>query len=101
MNWPNSRRRFRTCGRSLTAAKRYPDRRAGERLPPELLNRPKMGFGVPLSDWFRGELRAFLWDHLTSASSWMRDRVARLPARDADGSTIPVEGITVTGFSRC
>jgi len=40
----------------------------GERLPPELLNRPKMGFGVPLSDWFRGELRAFLWDHLTSAS---------------------------------
>jgi asparagine synthase (glutamine-hydrolysing) len=39
----------------------------GERLPPELLNRPKMGFGVPLSDWFRGSLRAFLWDHLTSA----------------------------------
>jgi asparagine synthase (glutamine-hydrolysing) len=27
-----------------------------------------MGFGVPLSLWFRGSLRAFLWDHLTSAS---------------------------------
>jgi asparagine synthase (glutamine-hydrolysing) len=27
-----------------------------------------MGFGVPLSLWFRGALRAFLWDHLTSAS---------------------------------
>jgi asparagine synthase (glutamine-hydrolysing) len=36
----------------------------GDRLPPELLNRPKMGFGVPLSDWFRGSLRSFLWDHL-------------------------------------
>ncbi len=39
----------------------------GERLPPELLNRPKMGFGVPLADWFRGSLRTFLWDHLTGA----------------------------------
>jgi asparagine synthase (glutamine-hydrolysing) len=36
----------------------------GERLPPELLNRPKMGFGVPLAHWFRGPLREFLWDHL-------------------------------------
>jgi asparagine synthase (glutamine-hydrolysing) len=37
-----------------------------DRLPPELLNRPKMGFGVPLSMWFRGSLRGFLHDHLTS-----------------------------------
>jgi asparagine synthase (glutamine-hydrolysing) len=36
----------------------------GDRLPPELLNRPKMGFGVPLAHWFRGPLREFLWDHL-------------------------------------
>jgi asparagine synthase (glutamine-hydrolysing) len=35
-----------------------------DRLPPELLNRPKMGFGVPISTWFRGALRSFLWDHL-------------------------------------
>jgi asparagine synthase (glutamine-hydrolysing) len=42
-------------------------RALGDRLPPALLNRPKMGFGVPLSLWFRGVLRAFLWDHLTSA----------------------------------
>jgi asparagine synthase (glutamine-hydrolysing) len=27
-----------------------------------------MGFGVPLALWFRGALRTFLWDHLTSAS---------------------------------
>lgn len=38
----------------------------GHRLPPELLNRPKKGFGVPLANWFRGPLREFLWDHLTS-----------------------------------
>ena len=40
----------------------------GDRLPPELLNQPKRGFGVPLAAWFRGPLRSFLWDHLTSAS---------------------------------
>jgi asparagine synthase (glutamine-hydrolysing) len=41
-------------------------RALGDRLPPAILNRSKMGFGVPLAAWFRGELRAFLWDHLTS-----------------------------------
>jgi asparagine synthase (glutamine-hydrolysing) len=40
----------------------------GDRLPPELLGQPKRGFGVPLALWFRGSLRSFLWDHLTSAS---------------------------------
>jgi len=36
----------------------------GDRLPAELLRRPKMGFDVPLSIWFRGPLRDFLADHL-------------------------------------
>lgn len=36
----------------------------GDRLPPELLTRPKRGFGVPLAAWFRGPLRPMLWDHL-------------------------------------
>jgi asparagine synthase (glutamine-hydrolysing) len=39
-----------------------------DRLPRRLLNQPKRGFGVPLAAWFRGPLRTFLWDHLTSAS---------------------------------
>jgi asparagine synthase (glutamine-hydrolysing) len=43
-------------------------RALGDRLPKELLNRPKMGFGVPLSLWFRGALRTFLWDHLDHSS---------------------------------
>jgi asparagine synthase (glutamine-hydrolysing) len=40
----------------------------GYRLPPQLLRQPKRGFGVPLGIWFRGSLRSFLWDHLTSRS---------------------------------
>jgi asparagine synthase (glutamine-hydrolysing) len=39
-----------------------------DRLPPALMKRSKMGFGVPLAAWFRGVLRTFLRDHLSSAS---------------------------------
>jgi asparagine synthase (glutamine-hydrolysing) len=38
----------------------------GDRLPPALLKLPKKGFGVPLARWFRGELRGYLRDSLTS-----------------------------------
>jgi asparagine synthase (glutamine-hydrolysing) len=41
-------------------------RAVGHRLPPELLRQPKRGFGIPLGSWFRGSLRSFVWDHLTS-----------------------------------
>jgi asparagine synthase (glutamine-hydrolysing) len=34
-------------------------------LPPEVLTRRKMGFGVPLDVWFRGELRGFARDVIT------------------------------------
>ncbi len=33
-------------------------------IPESILNRDKMGFGVPLAPWFRGELKDFLQDHL-------------------------------------
>jgi len=35
-------------------------------LPPENVNRRKMGFGVPVGDWFRGPLRRLLEDALLS-----------------------------------
>ena len=48
----------------------------GDRLPPELLHRGKMGFGVPLDARFRGPLRDLLWDHLTSARFLGREIVS-------------------------
>lgn len=48
----------------------------GDRLPPELLTRSKMGFGVPLALWFRTTLRDFLWDHLTSSRFLNRGMVS-------------------------
>ena len=51
-------------------------RAVGDRLPPELLQQPKRGFWVPLAHWFRGSLRGFLWDHLTSPSFLNRDIVS-------------------------
>jgi asparagine synthase (glutamine-hydrolysing) len=41
-------------------------RALGDRLPPELLTRSKMGFGVPLDHWFRGPLRELVHDSLLS-----------------------------------
>jgi|HubBroStandDraft_4_1064222.scaffolds.fasta_scaffold00111_7 asparagine synthase (glutamine-hydrolysing) len=40
----------------------------GDRLPPQLLTRGKMGFGVPLAQWFRGPLRELVHDSLLSQS---------------------------------
>jgi asparagine synthase (glutamine-hydrolysing) len=39
----------------------------GNRIPAAVLNRKKMGFGVPIAIWFRGPLRELLWDHLTGS----------------------------------
>jgi len=47
-----------------------------DRLPSELLNRPKMGFAVPIAEWFRGPLRPMLRDHLESQRFFARDIVS-------------------------
>lgn len=41
-------------------------------LPPENVNRRKMGFGVPVGQWFRGPLRELLRDALLSGQSLKR-----------------------------
>ncbi len=61
-----------------------------DRLPPGILDRPKQGFEVPLSEWFRGSLHATFRDRVLSPSSivgdWIdRDRVARLLQRHRSG----------------
>jgi asparagine synthase (glutamine-hydrolysing) len=38
-------------------------------LPSRILNRRKVGFRVPVNEWFRGPLRDYLVDHLTGLSS--------------------------------
>ncbi len=47
-----------------------------DRLPPDLLTRPKSGFGIPLAGWFRKELRPLLEDTLLSAKFLGRDIVS-------------------------
>ncbi len=44
-------------------------------VPPELLARPKSGFGIPLARWLRGPLRPLLYDVLSGAQrqrGWFR-----------------------------
>ncbi|MFF5262487.1 asparagine synthase (glutamine-hydrolyzing) [Actinomadura viridis] len=43
-----------------------------EWLPPELIARPKMGFGVPLAAWLRTELYELSWDVLTDRTATSR-----------------------------
>ena len=42
-------------------------------LPQSILERPKVGFRVPVNEWFRGPMKDYLYDHLTGADSKTRD----------------------------
>ena len=48
---------------------------ASRLVPREVLYRPKKGFGVPLTHWFRGELKDFLRETLLSEKSLRRGLV--------------------------
>ena len=43
-----------------------------ELLPPKILKRPKMGFPVPLAQWFRGPFRWVLDEYVLSATAARR-----------------------------
>lgn len=41
-------------------------------LPSEILERPKVGFRVPVNEWFQGPMRDYLYEHLSSTASITR-----------------------------
>lgn len=45
---------------------------AADLIPTDILERPKMGFGVPLEHWFRGDLNGYAFDLLTSSQAKQR-----------------------------
>jgi len=48
---------------------------AAPMLPDDLINRPKMGFGVPIKKWFQHDLKDYLADHLLSQKARQRGLV--------------------------
>jgi asparagine synthase (glutamine-hydrolysing) len=68
---------------SLRQGKRLLREALGEQLPPSILDRRKIGFKVPVDDWFRGPLRSLLNDTLASKTAatefiYKRGYVARI-----------------------
>ncbi len=59
-------------------------------LPPEIVRRKKIGFRVPVGDWFRGPYRDFLLDMLLSSASTVArmisgPKLGRLVSEHLDG----------------
>ncbi len=46
-------------------------------LPSAILQRPKVGFRVPVNEWFRGPMREYLYDHLAGTDSRTRSYYRR------------------------
>jgi asparagine synthase (glutamine-hydrolysing) len=50
---------------------------AAKLVPPEVIYRRKMGFGVPIGNWFRGEMKSFVREVLLSEKSLNRGILKR------------------------
>ncbi|HEX5461256.1 MAG TPA: asparagine synthase (glutamine-hydrolyzing) [Steroidobacteraceae bacterium] len=61
---------WRVRGRTTKRILREAMRRV---LPATILERPKIGFRVPVNEWFRGSMRGYLTDHLLGPQSRTRD----------------------------
>ena len=60
-------------------------------VPPEVLQKKKQGFAVPLARWFRSELKEFTYDNLTStrfkSRGWFaQDAIEKMLARHQAGT---------------
>ena len=59
-------------------------------LPKSILDRPKIGFRVPVNEWFQTSMREYLFDHLTGPNSctvdyYHRSELLRILKEHADG----------------
>ncbi|MGH8326995.1 MAG: asparagine synthase (glutamine-hydrolyzing), partial [Steroidobacteraceae bacterium] len=61
---------WRVRGRTTKRILREAMRRV---LPASILERPKIGFRVPVNEWFRGSMRGYLSDHLLGPESRTRE----------------------------
>ena len=61
---------WRVRGRTTKRILREAMRRV---LPAAILERPKIGFRVPVNEWFRGSMRGYLADHLLGPESRTRE----------------------------
>ncbi len=57
-------------------------------LPPAIDRRGKMGFGVPLDAWFRGELRDYMRDLLLAPDARYRDMLSAAVRRSDSSRAI-------------
>ena len=72
-------------------------------LPPQILNRRKQGFAVPLGTWFRGRLSGYMAELLLSETSRRRgvfdqDHIRRLLAMHESGRNLDLQLWTLISF---
>ncbi|WP_219834871.1 asparagine synthase (glutamine-hydrolyzing) [Paenibacillus sp. R14(2021)] len=65
---------------------------ASKYLPAQIINRKKIGFYMPIADWFRNEMKDFVTDHLLSSTFFNRgifnkDKIKELVKAHMDGVT--------------
>ena len=65
-------------------------------VPPEILTRKKMGFGVPLDRWFRGELKPYVASVLLPTARSTAPTCPAPTSRTSSGATLPAERIAAT-----